>query len=750
MPLRITETEDQGNHRELGLLAFTEDRWLDATEHLEQAVEDDPTDADAANALAHAYSSLGDKKKARSILGHAVENIHDSVEIYRNFAALLFDGGRILEAADSACKAVDIDPSGSELANMLERIRAQVKSIKPVSTKKAKKQNAPGFTQGEINARLADINKALRKIASVSPAPSESTAAKQTIALCMIAKNEEKYIGQCLASVKGLVDEIVVLDTGSEDRTQGIAKSHGAVVHQSEWTNNYSEARNKAISYVKSDWILVLDADECLDEGSRKLVQKAVKSGESDAYTLYFMNYTSEGDDTDYFIHRTCRLFRNKPEYRFEGRIHERIVSAIETAGGKVQDLDAVVHHYGYKPKVMEERKKLDRYLKLLHEEVKENPGDPFSLYNLGVAYSTMEDHAQASTYLGQAVESVKPTHEFAAAAYSRLAKALSASGKSEEALACLEEASNKGIKHPELEYEKGNTYIRLGQYDLAIGRFSMAIQQGKSGRWIGDPGAYGYKALYGIAQSYTLWGDISRAIVGCQQVLQVKPNDPETLELLGVIQFNLSRYAEAEKYLRRSLDVRPDHPETMSRLAQLCQSQGHYQEAAELYDKVLSSGMETGEIRFKLGLCLHAAGELKKAEENYKAAIQNGGDFKEVHTALGLLYGQQARIEDGLQCFNRSLEIDPTFSDAYFSAGDMLYLAERYIEAADLYQSGLEHQPANAQAFLHLGNCYFKMTAYDAAEIAYRQAIVLNPNYSEAANNLAAVEQAAGLSKVA
>ena len=85
---------------------------------------------------------------------------------------------------------------------------------------------------------------------------------RNEVSLCMIVKNEENYLPNCLNSIKDIVDEIIVVDTGSTDKTVDIAKSFGAKVYYFPWRNNFSEARNESLKYATKDWILILDADD--------------------------------------------------------------------------------------------------------------------------------------------------------------------------------------------------------------------------------------------------------------------------------------------------------------------------------------------------------------------------------------------------------------------------------------------------------------------------------------------------------
>src|SRR3989344_3396846 len=107
-----------------------------------------------------------------------------------------------------------------------------------------------------------------------------------TISLCMITKNEERYLEQCLNSVKDIIDEIIIVDTGSTDKTKEIAKKFNAKIIDFKWIDDFSAARNESLKHATKDWILVLDADENIGKESVAAVKKLVENKENDAYSF--------------------------------------------------------------------------------------------------------------------------------------------------------------------------------------------------------------------------------------------------------------------------------------------------------------------------------------------------------------------------------------------------------------------------------------------------------------------------------
>jgi tetratricopeptide (TPR) repeat protein len=217
----------------------------------------------------------------------------------------------------------------------------------------------------------------------------------------MITKNEADCLGHCLESVRGLVDEIVVLDTGSSDATVAVARSFGARIGQFPWCDDFSAARNASLQLCTGDWVLVLDADEAIDPLDHGKIRRALEPRPDpgakgpQGFRLISRNYMMdslarlfdqqaqpnrsayrEGAQFPYYADGWIfRLFRRLPDLRFEGRIHERADPFLERRRLPIGRLDAVIHHYG-KLDPGEEEAKRPYYLELAERDAAEVPGD--------------------------------------------------------------------------------------------------------------------------------------------------------------------------------------------------------------------------------------------------------------------------------------------------------------------------------------------------------------------------------------
>lgn len=212
----------------------------------------------------------------------------------------------------------------------------------------------------------------------------------KTLSVCLIAKNEEKNIDRCLESIKSIADEIIVVDTGSTDKTVEIAKSYNAKVGYFKWNNNFSDARNESLKMATKDWILFLDADEEISKEESIRLKNLINTTNLEAFHCRLVNIIKSINIGDAIV---LRVFKNNPKYRFRGKIHEQIFFSIEETSGSdsIGLSDIKILHYGYDPEVADMNLKQKRNLALL-ESYDEKDKDGYYYYSLGNEYSRLND----------------------------------------------------------------------------------------------------------------------------------------------------------------------------------------------------------------------------------------------------------------------------------------------------------------------------------------------------------------------
>lgn len=169
------------------------------------------------------------------------------------------------------------------------------------------------------------------------------------LSLCMIVKNEELHLDRCLSSVQGIVSEIIIADTGSTDLSLSIAKRYGAHLIHLPWENDFAKARNAALQEASCSWILVLDADEELDEWKPDEILPLLQDENVYGYYLQIVNFLSDLPEREFVTDAACRLFRNDPRIQFRGKIHEDVAhSIIELSSASIPFSNLRINHYGY------------------------------------------------------------------------------------------------------------------------------------------------------------------------------------------------------------------------------------------------------------------------------------------------------------------------------------------------------------------------------------------------------------------
>ena len=222
------------------------------------------------------------------------------------------------------------------------------------------------------------------------------------LSVCLIAKNEERFLHGCLESIRGLADQIILVDTGSTDRTVEIARAHGAEVHFRAWDNDFSAARNAALLHARGDWILVLDADEEVSKAHHSTLRALLTQANTIAYRLPLVDVGRE----DQGVSQVPRLFRNAPQQFYVSRVHEQVYASLELNREKwsMENRfgDARLLHYGYQTEVVKSRNKVQRNLRLLEQANEEYPNDVNLLMNLGLELWRSGQHGYGIGYYQQ------------------------------------------------------------------------------------------------------------------------------------------------------------------------------------------------------------------------------------------------------------------------------------------------------------------------------------------------------------
>ncbi|MDR2562186.1 MAG: glycosyltransferase [Holophagales bacterium] len=390
------------------------------------------------------------------------------------------------------------------------------------------------------------------------------------VSLAMIVKNEEATLAHCLESVKPIVDEMVIVDTGSTDRTIEIAKGFGASVHHFQWCDDYSAARNESLKHCNGEWVLIIDADEAIDPLDYEKIKNVCTSPFADAYNLTHRHYLpsasitnqgvsavpntsdySEGKGLPFFADNpVCRLARAFNGLTFWGRIHEDIAPWLSEHGKTVKPLDAVIHHYG-KMFIDRDDQKLNYYYMLAAQEAERFPDRLKTQYNL--------------------LQMALPAKKWDVALRS-----------ADECIKISPTADSFVLLGRSLALHE------LGRFEEAVSCFDLLLSQ--------EPGHA--MALSGKAMSLVALGNIGEGRQTLLKAIALNPNYVSGHLCLAQLEMKNGDMAAARKVLSDAINAMPGEPKLYDQLINIELYENRPQQAASLAARAMAMCPNTGQGR--------------------------------------------------------------------------------------------------------------------------------------------------------
>ena len=307
----------------------------------------------------------------------------------------------------------------------------------------------------------------------------------------MIVKNEEGFISDCLNSIRDFVDEIILVDTGSTDKTKDAAEeicknfaSGGKIfdlkIIDFKWSDDFSAARNESLRHATKDWVLVLDADELLDKESIKKIKSMLENPQDFAgFSLEQRSYIDnffEGavkNDTGfepansypfYVSHYLTRLFKNGLGISFAHKVHELVEDSIAGKGLKYRKIDAVIHHFGSMKGTKSISDKARQYSEIILMQLEENPMSARYNYQAARMFLSKNDFTNALKYFERTAV-INPGYKLV---FSEIAKIYLKMNDKNRAIEYL----RKSIKHNKNDPSPANN---LAVVCMSIGKFRQA-----------------------------------------------------------------------------------------------------------------------------------------------------------------------------------------------------------------------------------------------------------------------------------
>jgi glycosyltransferase involved in cell wall biosynthesis len=527
--------------------------------------------------------------------------------IMLNYAGIAFYEVGMLKAAEALFKAARrLDPELPHVAGNLSEIGRRRRQGMEVVAK--------------LPANLANPLKGLA-VRAERVAQKAQPVEGLTLSLCMIVKDEEEMLPRSLAAVNDAVDEIIVVDTGSTDRTVEIAESFGARVLHHEWTGDFAAARNISFDAATSDWILYLDADEVLIKEDGERLRALTQRVWREAFYLVETNHTGDIGDGEALTHNALRVFRNRDEYRFEGRLHEQIANKLPAFNPERLEATSVrVEHFGYLASVRDAKEKTRRNIELLEKQRDEGEVGPFLHFNLGTEYAAARENERALTEFKKSWELLEKQgfdgFGFVPSLVGRLTRAYRINGFHAEARAQADKGLALFPGFTDLVLEQAHSYAEEMRFAEAAKLFELCIEMGDApSRYSATVGCGTFFALVGLAE----------------------------------VRRHQGRRAEAVTLLRKSLEDHPRFLGAVTPLARALLLDGAEAQAVVAAIEELVADI-TPTVRFAVGAALYEAGHPVVAETQFRAVLARQPDAEAVHVAIAEALLSQSRWSEAVE----------------------------------------------------------------------------------------------------
>jgi tetratricopeptide (TPR) repeat protein len=371
------------------------------------------------------------------------------------------------------------------------------------------------------------------------------------ISLCMIVKNEADWLDGAVESVRSIVDQVIIVDTGSTDSTVARAEALGALVLKYQWDQSFANARNASLEAATQPWILVLDADERIATQDLHRISESVASEAADGYHLIQRNYVlknqvlgwqpntgeyPEGADYNGYVDNPLiRLFRNSPQIRFHGVVHEIIDPTRLRSTLKFASIPVVMHHYGKVRGEDHVAAKQQLYLELGLRKVREDSSNGKAFLDLGIQYQELGRHEEACAAFDQAFEMTgRPLMLlYWALSEKHLRNYASATG-------LLRKAIGLGLDTFHVHLELGNVHLAQNEWTAAEAEYANCLRL--------DPNNSIATFNHGLA--LRKMGNTEGAVRSYQRALALDPKFREPILELAVLYLQSNRADEALRML--------------------------------------------------------------------------------------------------------------------------------------------------------------------------------------------------------
>ena len=541
----------------------------------------------------------------------------------------------------------------------------------------------PDYPVAYINlARLAEYNDQpedaiaiLDKGIEVCPGVSEFEMLKKsirssepTVSVCMIVKNEEENLPRALDSVKDVADEIIIVDTGSTDRTVEIAKSYGAKVYHHEWEKDFSKARNQSLSYATKEWIFILDADEELVQEDVPLLKDALRNKDHHLISISVFNLSRDDLETSFLP--SIRFFRRKVGAYYDGIVHNQL--KFDKRSYVILRVGVGIRHYGYGLSPEKMKAKIERSRELLFKQLEKNPNDPFANMNLAQIYRGEKNNPPPEIcdkimfHARKVIDNTDPTSSNHAHLHLMALHQMASACFYKQEMEKAKEYCFEALKY---KPDYLDPIITLGFI------YSMTEEWAEAKKW--------YLHYLDAKRKFQDYAETDSIILLNYQ------SEQNAYYGLGQAFEHEDSHSEAIKWYKKTLDVSEGYLDTHLRLAQMYLDMKDYENAITQAHRELEHDPDTWPAHNILVESYLALGRNDDAESHLKKACEHQPDNPHIVYALANLYFNTDRLHDASRVAERLATEFPDFVSAVRLVGDIRYAAGDY-EKAIKYSSSM------------------------------------------------------------
>ncbi|NOY60364.1 MAG: tetratricopeptide repeat protein [Calditrichaeota bacterium] len=567
-----------------------------------------------------------------------------------------------------------------------------------------------------------------------------------SLTLCMIVKNEEEHIARCLQSVKDAVDDIVVVDTGSTDRTVEICKSFGAKVYHHPWQDSFSKARNQALKYVKTEWALQLDADEELDPADIPLLRQALYEKQFNSICVTIFNDLPEGIISKFYYRR---LYRTKMAH-YEGRVHNQIV-----VPGAVGMRDIRIYHHGYNLPPEKMAAKYERTEKLLLGQIEEEPANIFYRFNLVRVYRNKQEYDRAISEGLTALQmpNVRSRIGYYLMIVNDVCHSMLLAQRAHKVFPLCSEALKVDPLNMDLLFAMAGAYVSIGAYKNAILYYQkwLKAKQKTDGKPIDlamsvDTYSLDAVVLENIGKCYKYIGQYDPAIENLEKAIAANPGRLSPYKALALCYIEQHDLAKATHVLERSVSKNIADSFVFYKLGVLLRELGHFDQAQKYMQRSLQLDEDAPDVWNANGQLLLVRGKTVEALQNFNRCLQInpnhlGAKLNRSHALLLLQKNQEAQKE-----LIAILSSEPQDYGIFSEAGELCCTHHLFVPAISFYEKYLQQKPNDVKALHNLASCYAQTGNFDSARIGYSAVLNINPSYQPTVQSLEYLQKISAL----